>query len=237
MPLLDLIERIYVINLPFRTDRRSEMTSELDRAGLPFTPGKVELFPAIRPTEAGTFPSIGVRGAYLSHLEVLKLAREQGLNNVMVMEDDLSISPMFRPNQEAIVEQLRQAAWDMAYFGHVLDLPSRDAVGFVPYTDSVLTAHWYAVNGPTIERLITFMEVMMTREPGHPDGSPMDPDGAFSTFRDQNPGVRTLVASPNLGWQRSSRSDIRPNWYDRTPGLRQFFAAGRRLKHWWKARS
>jgi hypothetical protein len=61
-------------------------------------------------------------------------------------------------------------------------------------------------------------------------------DGAYSTFRAQNPDVVTLITSPNLGWQRSSPSDITPNWWDRVPGLRQLAGAARtskiRLKRW-----
>ena len=236
MPLSDVIDRIYVINLPFRADRRREMTVELERAGLRLGPGEAEFFPAVRPTEPGPFPSIGTRGAYTSHLNVLKRARDEGLANVMVMEDDLSISPAFRDVLPAVVEQLSSREWDMAYFGHVLDLEATPGFSFLPYSEPVLTAHWYAVSAPTIGRLIDFLELLLTREPGHPDGSPMDVDGAISTFRHQNPDVRTVVASPNLGTQRSSRSDIRPNWYDRVPVLRQLYSLGRSLKFRLKSR-
>ncbi|MCI5210545.1 MAG: hypothetical protein D3910_17540 [Candidatus Electrothrix sp. ATG2] len=68
--------KIYVINLPERVDRRREVTAALKRIGISFAPGKVELFPAIRPTEAAGFPSPGVRGCFLSHLSVLKKAAE-----------------------------------------------------------------------------------------------------------------------------------------------------------------
>jgi hypothetical protein len=61
-------------------------------------------------------------------------------------------------------------------------------------------------------------------------------DGAYSTFRHQNPDVVTLIASPNLGWQRSSPSNISPRWFDRVPGLRQLAGAAKttktRLKRW-----
>ena len=65
-------------------------------------------------------------------------------------------------------------------------------------------------------RPVLFMEELQQRPPGHPDGGPMHIDGAYSTFRVQNPDVVTLIASPNLGWQRSSRSDVTPNWWART---------------------
>ena len=48
-------------------------------------------------------------------------------------------------------------------------------------------------------------------------------------FRAQNPDVRTLIASPNLGSQRSSRSDISAAWYDRMPIVGNVINLGRRL--------
>ena len=86
-----------------------------------------------------------------------------------------------------------------------------------------------------VDRLLRFLEELQQRPPGHPDGGPMHLDGAYSTFRAQNPDVVTLIASPNLGWQRSSRSDIYPNaWFDRVPGFRQLAGAARTSKTWLK---
>ena len=43
-------------------------------------------------------------------------------------------------------------------------------------------------------------------------------DGAYQTFRERNPRLITLLASPSLGFQRSSRTDIHDlRWFDRTP--------------------
>ena len=99
-----------------------------------------------------------------------------------------------------------------------------------------MTTHFYAVNGRIFDRLLRFLEELQRRPPGHPDGGPMHLDGAYSTFRDQNPDVVTLIASPNLGWQRTSRSDITPKWWHRVPGLRPLAVAAitskTRLKRW-----
>ncbi len=59
----------------------------------------------------------------------------------------------------------------------------------------------------------------------------MYPDGAITWFRTHSPDVVTWVANPNLGWQRSSRSDIYPNrWFDRVPLVRELVAGARRVK-------
>ncbi|MFY7904901.1 MAG: hypothetical protein ACOVO0_02090, partial [Burkholderiaceae bacterium] len=88
MKLTDLFDRIVIINLPERTDRQRQVAAELRRLDLELrTPG-VQLFPAIKPDDAADFPSRGARGAYLSHLEVLRLARRDGVQALLVMEDD-----------------------------------------------------------------------------------------------------------------------------------------------------
>ena len=59
-------------------------------------------------------------------------------------------------------------------------------------------------------RIIAGLETIMERAPGHVLGGPMHVDGAYSTIRAQNHDLKTYSASPPLGYQRSSRSDISP---------------------------
>ena len=80
-----------------------------------------------------------------------------------------------------------------------------------------------------LPRLVDFLETVLRRPPGHPDGGPMHVDGAYCTFRNQNPEVITLVAHPNLGWQRRSRGDITPRWFDRVPVLRTLIDLARAI--------
>ena len=234
--ITDYFQRVYAINLPERKDRRQFILKELEEAGMPLMPHKVEIFPAIRPDEAGGFPSIGARGCVSSHVAILKQAKQDGLSNILIVEDDLEISPKFRTDQAVMVEQLCQQDWDFVYFGHVEEVEQKSPVALVPFSEGMRTTHFYAVNGRIFDRLLRFMEELQQRPPGHPDGGPMQIDGAYSTFRTQNPDVITLIASPNLGWQRSSRSDISPKWWDTVPGLRQLVGAARiskiRLKRW-----
>ncbi|HBK96212.1 MAG TPA: LPS biosynthesis glycosyltransferase [Microcoleaceae bacterium UBA10368] len=233
--ITDYFQGVYAVNLPERKDRRKLIVKELEAAGMPLTPHKVEIFPAIRPDEAGCFPSIGARGCFSSHVAILKQAKKLGLSNVLIVEDDLAISPDFVTEQAAIVEQLRQQDWDFVYFGHVEEVGGKSPVALVPFSEGVMTTHFYAVNDKIFDRLLRFLEELQQRPPGHPDGGPMHLDGAYSTFRSQNPDVVTLIASPNLGWQKSSRSDIYPNsWFDRVPGIRELVGVLRASKTWLK---
>lgn len=244
MKLTEFFERTYVVNLPERQDRRRDITQELANVGISLAPNSVEIFPAVRPETAGEFPSIGAWGCFLSHLSILKQARQQNLSNVLVMEDDLAISPTLIAQQSALIEQLQGQDWGMVYLGHYLtdrNLAKVDpngrspeaAVLLQPYTLKIQTTHFYGVNGQILDRLIAFLEQVQQRPNGHPDGGPMHVDGAYSTFRAQNPDITTLIAEPNLGWQRSSSSDINASaWYDYVPLVRGVANAARGAKVW-----
>ena len=91
MRLLDTFDRICVINLPERTDRRRDMLGELARAGLA-EDTRVSFFEAIRPADAGDFTSIGARGVYESQKAILADAARAG-SSVLILEDDCTFAP------------------------------------------------------------------------------------------------------------------------------------------------
>ena len=71
------IEKIFFINLDKRTDRREEIENELKKMEL-----TAERYSAI------STPESGIVGCGYSHLNVLKMAREQNVKNVLILEDD-----------------------------------------------------------------------------------------------------------------------------------------------------
>lgn len=235
MRVTQYLPKAYVVNLKSRTDRKRGMDRMLKRLGLSANGGWVEYFPAVKVDSAGGFPNAGARGCFLSHLEIHKTAMAEGLANVVVLEDDLEIAPAFLERSAALVKALEQHKdWGFAYFGHVLDDdPGHDSASPLRVeTGPIQTTHFYAVNGPVLPRVIGYLEEVLKRPPGHPDGGPMHVDGALNMFRAQNPDVLTLAAQPNLGYQRSSRSDITSRWFDQVPGLRDLAQVARS----WKAR-
>jgi glycosyl transferase family 25 len=241
MRFSEFFDCAYVINLPQRTDRRREIEQELNHAGMPFTPGKVELFAAIRPDSPGPFASIGYRGVFLSHLTVLKQAQAKGLKNVLVMEDDLQLRKDFKQYEPMILEELLAQNWDIVHFGYCCDEPSKaEKVSLPilqPFSGEIIGTQFYAVNGKAFDLLINFFEAVLQRPAGHPDGSPMSPDGVFNIFRWQHPTIVRLIAVPSFGDQRSSRSDISAQWFDQLPvlgvlaGLARKWGIARNFKH------
>ncbi len=232
MNLADHFARVYVLNLPDRTDRRRAMAAELERAGMPFAAGRVELVPGVRPAQAAGFPDRGVHGCFLAHLAALKRARDEAAGDVLVLEDDLAIAPDLQAHAPRFVERLRSAPWDIVYFGHPLELPAPPGgPALVPAPRTFEMLHFAGYSRRVLPRLVEFLEQVLARPPGHPDGGPMHVDGAVSTFWSRHADVIALVAAPSQGWQRSSRSDIRPaKWFERLPVVRNLAEGGRALK-------
>jgi glycosyl transferase, family 25 len=216
-------DRIIVLNLISRPDRRADMSQELARIGLP--EHQIVWYPAIDPQEPAGFRNAGYRGCFLSHVAALNLARNAGHQAVLILEDDCDFGPDFT----TVAAALADAEWGIAYLGHV-EHPQAGPLPFVewPPTSPVLLTHCYAVRGSVLPSLCAHLEAMILRPAGSPDGGPMSPDGALSLFRRTHPEIRTLLASPSVAAQRSSQSAIAPGAWDRMPGVRHAAAAFRR---------
>lgn len=246
-----MFDRICIINLAHRSDRRREMTRELARLGLRPGRGDVDFFEAIRPLDAGPFPSIGARGCFLSHLAVLEDARRDGLDSVLILEDDATFVSDVVDRLPAVAAALAQGDWDVFYGGYRMMPPDRPdaretvsgpvpadreaAAGVAPVDPEVgmLTTHCVAFRGAAIAETVDFLKALMARPDESSEGGPMHVDGALSWYRRTHPQRRTLAAVPAIAHQRPSRSDIfeRLAWYDRIAGLAPWLAILRRVKH------
>ena len=132
------IDKIYYINLDYRTDKRNWMDSQLTSINIPH-----ERFSAITPTiesltdKDGQYHDfytrlplkhksprweIGTVGCYLSHLTIHKLAHERNFGNYIILEDDCIFS---QKSLNIINENLNNGMigddWDMirsTWFSH-----------------------------------------------------------------------------------------------------------------------
>lgn len=228
-PLLEYFERVAIINLPERRDRRREMECELKAAGIDPRGPPVDFFAGIRVAEHGGWPSRGARGGFLSHYTILKQAKECGLRNVAILEDDCQFEPAYRTGQDVLRKALCETRWDIVEFGHREPFTAA-AAGLIAWQAPLMSTYFYAVNGAVLSRLAAFLEAVMSRPVGHPLGGPQYFDGALVMFRQQNPDVISLIAAPSLARQRSSRSDVTPKWFDKWPGLRGVAGRLRQLR-------
>ena len=232
MKIFDAFERIYIINLPERVDRLREVFDELARAGVSTNDARLRVFAGIRPPDAGIFPSRGAHGCHMSHLSIIREAIRDKLESVLIIEDDVALSPECLKEQPDLVQRLNQGNWDFAYPGHMqqLALNTEQTQHWIDSNMPLVCAHFYGLNRRVLPALEDYLSRCLLRPAGHPDGGPMHIDGAYSMFRSRNGAVLTLLAVPSLAGQRSSRSDIYPNkWFDRMPLIRWLAAQAR---HW-----
>ena len=236
MRLIDYFGQAYIINLAHRTDRMIELGEELARIGLDPEDPRFERFDAHRPRDQGGFPSLGAHGCFMSHLGLLKKAREQGLERVWILEDDVSFDPRLPEHEAKIVEQLEaQPDWGFVYIGHGHET-SRSARHRAPTmrrTDEPLVcAHCLGISRSMFDPLIAYLERCRQRPAGHPEGGPMHVDGAYSMFRRFHDGAITVLVDPSLAGQRSSRTDIHAlGLLDRLAVTRPLMAQLRRARN------
>ncbi|MBY0583629.1 MAG: hypothetical protein K2P68_12020 [Sphingomonas sp.] len=200
MTVFESFDRIKIINLAYRTDRRREMNRELKILGLLGDP-RVSYYSAIRPINAGRFTSIGARGVYESQKAILREAAVAN-ESVLILEDDCSFIPGAQnykmPNQ-----------WTIFYGGHYAanphDLEASDIIG----------AHMMGFSREGAQRVSDYLEKLEY------DGIHPPIDAAYVWYRRAHKDVKTHFAVPPLAGQRSSRSDIAElKWFDKLPIIR-----------------
>ncbi len=104
MRVNDFFDQIFFINLRRRTDRLREINQELEKHGI-----WAEMVEAIdgndldEPTVMsadGLLPSRGDIACALSHAKVCRMAKERGLKNYLILEDDCQMIPDFNDRFE-----------------------------------------------------------------------------------------------------------------------------------------
>lgn len=229
---------IVVINLPHRADRRTEFAAQLRRIGLSFDDPHVHLHAAFRPEAADGFPSIGARGCFISHLQVLKGALASGAERVLICEDDLDFTEAFGARLSEARRVLDTQPWDI-FYGFLPEatahsLPPGQTAAVVPLAPEqpVICAHFVSFSRQAVESLVPYLEAILTRQPGDPAGGPMHVDGAYNRFRAEHPEIRGMAARVALGIQRASTTDIaEQSLKDRLPVVRDLMRLARRLKN------
>ena len=232
MTIIEYFDRTAIINLPERVDRRTETREEFKKIGWPIENEKVFFFSAIKPDTPGGFPSSGVKGCFLSHMNIIKQAKHDKLANILIMEDDIAfVSDIDKIAAEAF-QELDQKEWGFLYLGHEYTSDFTSGKRLELLTEPLPLAHFYAVNGTIFDRFLDFLDQVLDRPPGHPEGGPMHYDGALSTFRMQNRDINTFVIVPSLGYQRSSRTDLHElSLWDKSKFLSPVTSRIRKLKN------
>ena len=98
----EFIDKIVYINLDNRQDRRDIMKSFFEKGQIP--EDKIVRFSAIKRNNVAL-------GCLESHAQILRMAKEQGWKNVLILEDDLQWSNL--ESQYSELEALTNRPWDV----------------------------------------------------------------------------------------------------------------------------
>lgn len=155
--------KAYLINLDARPDRLERSTRILGSAGVPF-----ERFPGASykaPLLSDLYnlwvdePHVGYYGCLMSHLFVLRKARDEGLENVLIIEDDVVLSDDFAERAPAMLAELMALpSWDMFFFHGRGATPCSPGSAISRLDIPPWRTQMYAVNKGMIARLARTIE-------------------------------------------------------------------------------
>lgn len=207
--LFSQFDRISIINLPHRTDRRREVSRELDKVALTGDK-RVRFFEARTCSDKGHFYSAGAKGCFVSHMKILEDALRQR-ERVLILEDDCDFT-------QHVKTYRLPADWDIFYGGFAaksLDFINSDIVG----------AHCMGFSLSALERLVPWLQTAFNSD----DPAPID--GEYVRFRRANRDLISVFAVPQVAVQRPSRTDIgNLAVFDRLVGIRNLVAQARKVK-------
>lgn len=141
-------DAIYCINLANETARRQAVWARFARLGISH---RVRRFDAI------FTPHNGHVGQALSHRAIVAEAREQGLDNVLVFEDDVRFTSDALAGLQAGVEELRGRDWKLLYLGACRwnrDFPPLPGMRRLSLAGPVTCAHAVAYHRSAYDRIL-----------------------------------------------------------------------------------
>jgi glycosyl transferase, family 25 len=229
--LLEQFDRIRIISLPHRVDRRRRVLRELKKQGLEVDGQRIAFYDALCPGDANGFPSRADRGNLLSHAGVVEQALRDQVKNILVLEDDAIFVPIASDCVESLSRGLDQLDWHLLFLGWFGMEQSDGPAAWVPLKAARLGMHCYALHQSAFAEFVAHYTEVDSRPAGHPGGAKVAADPACNHFYLDRPEIKAFYARPVLSVQLSSSSDISPAWFDRIPVVSILADRARGLKN------
>jgi glycosyl transferase family 25 len=213
-PFWAYFDRVRIINLKERKDRRTSMTKEIRRIGGVFEGVRLGFFEAIRRSSADGFPSPGLNGCFHSHLQILRDAHASDCKRLLVLEDDVVFHPEFNYLSNKLVQQLEgMPDWKIVNIGWESRCTrfTQTAKGISIAPVDIIGTHAYCLKGTHIEEFMEWFEYSLKLPLGHPDGGRISPDGVLNHFRMKTDSRGCYIFNPKLAQQYNSNSSISGN--------------------------
>jgi GR25 family glycosyltransferase involved in LPS biosynthesis len=202
MKLNEFFSKTYCINLDRRLDRWIETSSIFEKHGI-----ICERISAKDGREIPLPPPFQFElGGSISHLNVIKKAKELNLKNVLIFEDDVDVIEDLQIEFSKKILEIPED-WDMIYFGGNHSAP------LIQITENVFKMNWtyalqmYAVNSKFFDKLISFLEDKIEKSLRREIS--LTPSVAADYFMAQlQSEYNCYVIRPHFSWQRENYSDI-----------------------------
>lgn len=173
-------DKIYYINLDRRNDRNETIKRGLIESGIyniervAGIDGNLFLDEFIVNRNIPVKRTVGYYGCFLSHLNVIKRAYNDNLNNVLILEDDVAIHSNLDFEFNKIMNYInhKQMQWDILYLGHVnyngvYNISEEESKNWTInkiknnsaiYSKNVWGCHAYALNRNAMKEIIDYYE-------------------------------------------------------------------------------
>jgi hypothetical protein len=205
MKINDFFEKIYCINIDRRTDRWESCLKEFEKYSL-----DVERFSAtdgnIDNYNLG-YPYDNELAGAISHLNVIKKAKELNLKNILVLEDDVVFDDGLNQLFSFFIKQLPDD-WDFINFGgnHIGGL--RNISPNIGRMNRSYALHGYGVNSKSYDQIIEYMEQSINNV--IKNGRQVINTSVAADFfmADLHSKLNSYCFTPHIAWQKEDYSDI-----------------------------
>ena len=196
---MEHIKHAIYINLDRRTDRRADFTAECERIGL-----RVERFPAIESQP-------GFVGCHKSHIAVLKMAKANNWEHVLIFEDDFQFlvdAVTFQANLEQFFAS--NTPYDVLMLSYNIQR-SEPVNELISKVYEAQTASGYLVHSRFYDTLIQNLEDNL---------APLEHTGAHwlhlndQCWKSVQPAAAWYYFNTRIGKQRPSYSDLANRFMD-----------------------
>ena len=189
----NFFDKIFLLNLDRRKDRLEKCITILESHNIEY-----ERFSAIDGSkiDGDMGPLLkGEIGCRTSHLNIIKKAKKEKLNSILILEDDFEMCDNFIESFESTIKQL-PVDWEWLYFGGSHFEEPTIMSGNIYKVNKTYTTHAYAIKKEIYDKLIETLEVS---EPA---------DVRLSLLQKE---LNVYVTIPHLITQRDGYSDIQNN--------------------------
>ncbi|CAG8717446.1 16336_t:CDS:1, partial [Racocetra fulgida] len=162
-------DRIYVVHLDYRTDRRERLDKIASYHGLDFV-----YFSAFTKNDEQILKKYGSadmrpsqKACYLSHYFIYKLIIEEEYNNILILEDDADLELNITATMTDIHRDL-PASWDLLYVGHCFEsvgeeVGNSSSVHKLYKSVAPMCTHGYAVSNLGARKLVKLLDPVIPR--------------------------------------------------------------------------